>query len=178
MSNRKLYPSNAQHRFFFWAAISCCLVGWGMALLGYRFWVSFEWYEWAFLLLGGPAYFVYITIYFARQSPTEPIEEQYSMVIADIENMGKQLTTLADFLKTERTKVEESAAVVKRLQDEKIQLEPVVTAQRETVNAILAAHAKTTASHAWKERAIGFVSGVLTSLLATMLFEFFVRSQK
>ena len=114
-------------------------------------------------------------MYFTQTMPPEDAETRYSAIIADIGRMGTKLDALSKFLKEERAKIEESESVLRSLRNEKTQLEPVVTAHRETVEAILAAHARTTASRAWKERALGFMSGILTSLLATLLFELFLR---
>jgi len=99
--------------------------------------------------------------------------EDYTSMIANIEDVGKKLSDLALFLSRERERVEESKATVKRLRSEHTQLEPVVTADRKIVDAILAVHAKAIASRAWKERALAFMMGVVTSLLASALFELF-----
>jgi hypothetical protein len=101
--------------------------------------------------------------------------EGYTKAIADIERVAENLTTIVTFLKQERVRVLKSEETVSRLRDEQTQLEPVILTQRETVNAILAAHAKTTASSTWKERSLGFISGLLTSLIATIVWEFFRR---
>jgi hypothetical protein len=101
--------------------------------------------------------------------------ENYTVAIQDIENIGNQLANLVGFLKQEREKVEESRATLRLLQSEKSELEPVVVAQRDAVNAILSAYTRTTASRVWKERALGFVSGLAASLLASLVFEYFRR---
>jgi hypothetical protein len=97
----------------------------------------------------------------------------YSAAITQIEHIDKQLYELVKFLKEERRKVAESEATVLKLQDEKTKLEPVVLAQRDTVNAILSAYARTTSSRVWKERGLGFISGLLASLVAAMVFDYF-----
>lgn len=102
-------------------------------------------------------------------------EEEYTLVIADIEKIGEQLNRLEKFLKQERQKVLESEATLRKLQNEKTKLEPVISTQRETVEAILAAYGRTMASRAWKERIFGFMSGLLASFLAAMVFESFRR---
>jgi hypothetical protein len=105
------------------------------------------------------------------QTPPRDRAEDYAVIITNIEDIGNKLVDLNVFLKRERDRVEVSEATLRRLRDEKTELEPMVTAQRETVNAILAAHAKATASRVWKERFLAFMTGILTSLLATLLFE-------
>ena len=54
--------------------------------------------------------------------------------------------------------------------NEKAEREPIVSSQRETVEAILAAHSKRAVSKAWKERIIGFMLGMLASILAGVVY--------
>jgi len=117
---------------------------------------------------------MYVVMYF-KQDPTYDELEEYTVVIANIEGISRQLSDLDTFLKRERGRVAESEATLARLQNEKTQLEPVVLAQRETVNAVLAAFTATKASRARKERVLGFMMGVLASLVAAIVFEFFRR---
>ena len=64
-------------------------------------------------------------------------------------------------------------STLNKLQDEKQQLEPIVLSNRETVEAILAAHAARQRSNAWKERVIGFSLGALASMLASIIYGYF-----
>lgn len=173
MSKRKLYPISFWDRVLFWTGSLMITLGWPMAAWLYyrRGYLKIE--DWFIGIILGPC--ILLATYIMQDRPAEGAQEQYSVVIADIESIGKQLTSLAAFLKSERAKVEESEITLRRLREEKTQLEPVVTTHRETVNAILAAHAKTTASRAWKERALGFIGGILASVLASMIFEFLRR---
>jgi hypothetical protein len=101
--------------------------------------------------------------------------EEYTSMIANIEDVGKKLSNLALFLRRERERVEASEATLKRLRSEHSELEPVVKADRRILDVILAANAKATAtaSRAWKERALAFMTGVITSLLASALYDLF-----
>ncbi|HEX6043279.1 MAG TPA: hypothetical protein VFZ22_02225 [Pyrinomonadaceae bacterium] len=110
----------------------------------------------------------------AQEQPAADSEE-YTSMIANIDDVGQKLSDLAAFLKRERGKVEEAEATVMRLRSEQSELEPMVTAQRELVDAILAVHTKRIASRAWKEYVLTFITGVVTSLLAGALFESFWR---
>ena len=115
---------------------------------------------------------VELVVVYAIQPQRRDEFEAYTKAINDIEIIGNQLSTLVGFLKKEQRRVIEAEETYRRLESEKTELEPVVRAQRETVNAILSAHAKTAASKAWKERALGFVSGLIASLLAAIVFEY------
>ena len=60
--------------------------------------------------------------------------------------MAKQLAHLSAFLENEHRKVVEAERALSGLKSERASLEPVVTAQRETVEAILAAHSANVSS--------------------------------
>ena len=101
------------------------------------------------------------------------VVDEYSEVIGKISDIGKQLSDLNEFLARERRRVADTEATVRSLNEEKTKLEPLVLTQRETVEAILAAHAARTARQAWKERMFGFVLGLAASLAASFVYEYF-----
>jgi hypothetical protein len=170
MSKRKLYPSIFADRLFFWGIVVWWLFGWLVWASGYVNRATSLWYYWPIFQFVGPL--MYAVLYRFQDLPKEDVKERYTVIIANIGSMEKQLNALAEFLKGERAKISESETTLQNLENEKARLEPVVMTQRETVNAILSAHAKTTALRARKERLLGFMSGVLTSLLASMIFEY------
>jgi len=103
------------------------------------------------------------------------VVDEYSEVIKKISAIGKHLSDLNKFLEKERKRVADTEATVRSLNEEKTKLEPLVLTQRETVEAILAAHAARTARQAWKERMFGFVLGLAASLAASFVYEYFKR---
>jgi sensor c-di-GMP phosphodiesterase-like protein len=104
---------------------------------------------------------------------SSPSLDEYSMVIERISSIGEQLSGLNAFLEKERERVADIEATVRSLNDEKTRLEPVVSTQRETVEAILAAHSARTARQAWRERLFGFGLGLIASLVASFLYGYF-----
>jgi septal ring factor EnvC (AmiA/AmiB activator) len=96
----------------------------------------------------------------------------YAAVIASITDIGARLTDLNSFLRREQTRIEETEATVKKLNEEKIKLEPLVATQRDTVEAILRAHAERTAKNIWKERILGFALGATASLIASFIYDY------
>lgn len=101
--------------------------------------------------------------------------DEYSEVIAKISGIGKHLSDLNEFLEKERRRVADTEATVRSLNEEKTKLEPLVLTQRETVEAILAAHAARTARQVWKERLFAFAFGVAASITASFVYEYFKR---
>jgi hypothetical protein len=170
MSKRKLYPPTRLDRQLLWAALIfgvslyCVIARWFVGPLGLPDLIAI-----ALVVIG-----IWVGVYFQQDQPKDDFED-YTVVIANIEGISKQLAETLSFLKQEQRRVAESEATLRKLRNEKTQLEPIVLAQRDTVNAILAAHSKATTSRAWKERALGFMSGLFASLLAAMVFEYFKR---
>jgi len=101
--------------------------------------------------------------------------EEYAKVISQVSTMVAQLNELNQFFMREQQRIKDTEATVQKLDHERSELEPVVQTHRETVEAILSAHANRTARYVWKERLIGFGSGILTSILASIIYEFFRR---
>ena len=84
---------------------------------------------------------VWFVFYLLQEQPHKDAGEEYTAIIGRIAGMESQLSELSSFLKRERQKIQDSEATLGRLQDEKSKIEPIVLTQRETVDAILAAHA-------------------------------------
>lgn len=168
---RRLYPTSLRDRILLWGGCFAIvlLVGspWGVGW----FW-RFGRVEWTAVAIG--VMFFWAFLYVIQDSPKDDFGT-YTSAIAEIEGISGRLSELVDFLKAERQRLEESEATLRRLHNEKTQLEPVVLAHRDTVNAILAAYARTNSSRAWKERAVGFVSGLMASFLASLVLEYFRR---
>jgi hypothetical protein len=167
MSKRSLYPRERSDRLFFFYFVAVTLVASIMTIGAYLLGGGPSWQRSVLLLLVGP---VGLAVTYFLQSPTGQVDP-YSRIISNITRMGGELNKLSEFLKQEQTKVAQSEAIVKRLQVERNDLKAIVAADRETVNAVLAAQARNNGS--WKERVIGFVSGVAASILAAWLYEYF-----
>jgi hypothetical protein len=169
----KLYPDRRRDRAAFWLAIflladmTVLRVFFEEPSFGPRWLTSWP------MVIGLPLFFL-VTVYIL-QEPQEDQFKGYTAAIVDIETISKQLSALIEFLKQERQRVAEAEATFQKLQSEKTELEPVILTQRQTVDAILSAHTKRTASRAWKERALGFISGLIASLAAAMVFELLRR---
>jgi len=110
-----------------------------------------------------------------ESAPSNPSVDEYSQTIKTISQISTQLSKLSTFLEKERTRVADTEATIKKLNEERSKLEPLVNTQRETVDAILAAHAERAANRAWRERFIGFSLGLGASLLASLIYGYLRR---
>jgi uncharacterized membrane protein len=119
---------------------------------------------------------ILIMVYaFPNQVEGSASVNEYSAIIERISAMGTQLSDLNSFLEKERTRIADIEATVRKLNDEKTKLEPIVSTQREIVEAILAAHSERNVRQAWKERLLGFILGVIASLIASFVYGYFTR---
>lgn len=169
---RRLYPTSRLDRILLWFSIPIIVVfvlRIATSTTG-RSLSELRWPDGVVLVLS--VLIMWTFLYVVQDAPEDEFGD-YTAAISNIESISKQLSELSDFLKQERQKIAESEATLYKLKTEKTELEPVVNAQRETVEAILSAHAKATGSRAGKERMLGFVTGLIASLLASIVFEYF-----
>jgi hypothetical protein len=132
-------------------------------------------YWWSLLFVLGTVVMITIAYVFQDQIALSSSTGEYSAVIERIEAIGKQLSELSEFLEKERARVADTEATIRQLKDEQTKLEPLVHTQREVVEAILSAHSERTVRYAWKERLVGFVLGMIASLIASLVYGYFKR---
>ena len=104
--------------------------------------------------------------YVFQDPPRMPVSLDYPRFISELEKARQIVNHLVQFLEQEHRRVAEAERALQRLQHERELLEPVVIAQRQTVEAVLSAHATSLRGNAWKGHVVGFAIGVLASLLA------------
>ncbi|MEK6407056.1 MAG: hypothetical protein AABN34_08850 [Acidobacteriota bacterium] len=163
---RRFYPSTRTDRQGFWAGIANGLLAVFILYLGDYWWAAF------FGAVSGSAA---IVIYVFQDEPERGDSSEYSVVIAQIGGIEKQLSELSTFLERERKRVAETETTLSKLEEEKTKLEPIVLSQRETVEAILTAHSSRIARNAWKERLVGFILGTMASIAAAYIYGYFKR---
>ncbi|MDO9542844.1 MAG: hypothetical protein Q7J98_11055 [Kiritimatiellia bacterium] len=164
---RNFFPHSVIGHLLFWlAVVAAAMVGPTIA----------SGFYWNALLYAFAALFNYSLFYFMfNEKENDNLINEYTVVISRIATISAQLNELSKFLARERQKVENAEATVRKLNEERSVLEPVIETQRETVEAILSIHAKRAAKNAWKERLAGFGIGIFASLLASFVYEFFKR---
>jgi len=157
----KLYPDNKADRYLFWSglwflaiwAISIRVVGIG----GINFILIFTGVGCMILAWGFPR---------KRQSLNI---KKHSQMINMLNQTSNSLVEIRSFLQQEKKKVLATQNTLNHLKQKKSELDPIVTTQRETVNAILEAHSRSTRQYVWKNRFIGFLIGVISSVIASLL---------
>ncbi|MBL0312834.1 MAG: hypothetical protein IPP78_08985 [Holophagaceae bacterium] len=159
---RTLYPTSNVDRRLFWTVALC------LAQIPFYQLLGHYWFASAFGLI---AVFGIVFLYLFGDQPSEQNVDRYSTVIAQLNSLKTELLSLQFFFEQERKLIVDTENNLRKLQDTKAELEPVVLAQRKTVDAILAAQSGRAASTAWKERAIGFLLGVFASVLGGIVLD-------
>ena len=166
----KLYPDSKIDRRNFWLGIVNALLAMVFFAVTESHWFL-HWFGWVNLAVFCLLMF---TVYVFPDKKVESSEiDDFAQVITQVASMSKQLSNLSSFLEHQQRRITDTQATLNDLQNAKTMLEPIVLAQKVTVEAILLAHAARTAKYTWKERLIGFILGVLASMLATMVYEYF-----
>jgi hypothetical protein len=102
----------------------------------------------------------------------------YSQQLDSLNSVQQSLNNLIDFVDLQKRKLRESEDVVDTLKAEQEKLEPVVATNRQVIEAILDLQSRKAQADVWKERGIGFLSGIIASVIASFLFAFFSRRKK
>ena len=131
------------------------------------------------LLLGGLVSVVVIAINEDNRQQ-EILKERngsYTVQMDELNKVEGSLKNLLSFVNQQKESLSESQTSIERLKKEEQQLRPVVEADRKLVEAVLATRAQADSRAAWKERTIGFAIGLLSSFLASLIFEYARRSR-
>lgn len=162
----RAYPASKRDRLLFWLGVVNGL----MAIASYYL----DWPSFVFWICGAYAALVIPSVYVFQDEVTQSTElDEYAKIISQVTGMSEQLGVLGRFLEEQRQRIAVSETTLAKLNDEKAKLEPIILTQKETVEAILAAQALRSMKDAWKERVIGLFLGILASVLASIIYEYF-----
>lgn len=119
-----------------------------------------------------------LAMFFTQEMPMSILkypdlpQDDLSLQIESLIQMEASLMELQGFVQNQRRTVIEYQNTVAELEKEKQSLEPLVKADKEIIGKLFEIQEKRAKDRVWTERAIGFVSGVLASLLVTLLATF------
>lgn len=85
------------------------------------------------------------------------------------------LNNLSAFIISKKAEIDATQTLIKDLEQEKSQLEPIVNANKEVIDAIFTQQRKDFEKSIWIERGISFGLGILASLLASIIWHFVTR---
>jgi sensor c-di-GMP phosphodiesterase-like protein len=102
-----------------------------------------------------------------KQPPTSPYKNQ----IAALDRARGDITSLLAFIDRQKTETQNRETALNELKARADQLRPFVEADEKTVTAILDAEARRREATVWFVRVISFGLGILSSLVASWLFQ-------
>lgn len=108
---------------------------------------------------------------FEAPEHTENYEQQQDI----LRQTEINLNSLSAFITSKKAEIEATQALIKNLEQEKSELEPIVNANKEVIEAIFTQQRKDFEKSIWIERGISFGLGILASLLASIIWHFVTR---
>ena len=93
--------------------------------------------------------------------------------IEKLDQVSKDLQSLQQYIKDQEKNLIDQEQVLRQLKEEKEELEPLLNAKKEVVDALFLQQAKNQSKNIWWERGYGFVFGIIASLIASILYDFF-----
>lgn len=98
----------------------------------------------------------------------------YLTQLSQLNNTEKNIKQLLEFVSYQKTALREAEDSLSKLRSEKEKLQPLLDSDKATIEAIFRAQEDRTSSSVWKERTIGFASGIVASLIASFIWYIFV----
>ncbi|MEP0072818.1 MAG: HNH endonuclease [Marinomonas sp.] len=121
---------------------------------------------------------VVITVFALYQSEVQRKEKlenelsknlDFKTQIQELSDTEKSLKTLLDFVSTQKSKITQYEKNIQQLETEKQSLEPLVNADKATVEALFKVQEQRAKENASQERWVGFGLGILASVIASFL---------
>ena len=127
------------------------------------------------------------TIYSYEVQRNEKIEIELSKnldfktKIQELSDTEKNLKTLLEFVSTQKNKITAYESSINQLEKQKQNLEPLVNADKKTVEALFKSQEQRAKNNASQERWVGFGLGILASIIASFVMvigKFFLVSRR
>jgi len=123
---------------------------------------------------------IVVTIYTSEQTRSQKLEktQSYSDQFELLKSTEKNLNDLAEFISSKKGEIEAAKSLIQDLETKKSELEPIVNANQEVVDAIFLQQRRDIERTIWIERGISFGLGILASLIATIIWHFIGRFKR
>jgi hypothetical protein len=97
----------------------------------------------------------------------------YAQQIAALGRAQQDLNSLLQFVDSQRVELHTREQILGDLRRQDAELRPVVEADKRVVESVLAAEERRRRTDLWFERMVGFIGGVVSSIVGTYLLERF-----
>nr|WP_319401809.1 hypothetical protein [uncultured Carboxylicivirga sp.] len=119
-------------------------------------------------------------VYFSNKSERQITQaksesENLNKRINDLELVESSLKDLLKFVDYQKQAILQTEERIKDLEQKRDELLPIVKSDQKIVEAIFSAQEKRNRQNRWTERLIGFVSGLVTSIIASIIYGFIKR---
>ncbi|WP_162941084.1 hypothetical protein [Photobacterium salinisoli] len=121
-----------------------------------------------------------LAIYSSEKARTEKLNkpESYTQQFDLLKNTEKNLNDLSEFISSKKGEIEATKSLIQELEVKRSELEPIVNANQEVVDAIFSQQRRDFEKTIWTERGISFGLGILASLIASIIWHFVGRFKK
>jgi hypothetical protein len=136
-------------------------------LIGHDRWTKTQ------ILIMIPAMLIAFGMEYYKKHEAEKLREQnlvYEKQLEVLDNVQSSIDNLKLFVARQKTQLQEQQAVVEKLKSEQSVLKPVVEANKEVVEALFKLQAQHNSANVWVDRAIGFLLGIVGSLIASIIY--------
>lgn len=100
------------------------------------------------------------------------VQSAYKIQAKKLISILDNIIELHDFVVAQKLSLEKSQRLLNELKSRRTELEPIVETDRKVVEAILQAGAKIRNREMWIDMIIGFLSGIIASLTAQLIWSF------
>lgn len=104
-------------------------------------------------------------------SSIERIEETAIDKLKQLDQVELTMKQLQSFIDNQRKELTETNEVLLQLKSKKNELQSIVNAEEATVEAIFRLQEKRAAANIWYERFVGFLIGVISSIIASIILD-------
>ncbi|WNL37735.1 hypothetical protein RN346_10470 [Halomonas sp. PAMB 3232] len=121
-----------------------------------------------------------VTIYTSEQARSQKLEktQSYTEQFELLRTTEENLNDLAEFISSKIGEIEATKSLIQDLEAKKSELEPIVNANQQVVDAIFLQQRRDIERTIWVERGISFGLGILASLIATIIWHFVSRFKR
>ncbi|QTD35574.1 hypothetical protein [Pseudomonas fluorescens] len=94
----------------------------------------------------------------------------YQLQLTQLNDTEKNIKQLLEFVKSQQASLRETEDSISKLRSEREKLQPLVELDKSTIEAIFRAQEERVSASVWRERIIGFVIGIVASLIASFIW--------
>jgi sensor c-di-GMP phosphodiesterase-like protein len=94
----------------------------------------------------------------------------YQLQLTQLNDTEKNIKQLLEFVKSQQASLRETEDSISKLRSEREKLQPLVELDKSAIEAIFRAQEERVSASVWRERIIGFVIGIVASLIASFIW--------